>query len=245
MQKIKEQLAELLKKAGFDVSASDFVLPPDIKMGDLALPCFNLAKKMKKAPGEVGAEILLWISHPGIVERAEIVGPYVNFTFKRKWLLEQILCSRQCRDEIYLVSTGGKKIMVEYSQPNTHKEFHVGHLRNACLGAALVNILRAQGNKVITANYIGDTGVHVAKCLWALKKLHPYYTPPRVEEGKWLGKVYVEGAAAAENDLSAKPEMAAVLRGLEARDSEWFPLFLETREWSLQGFRKIYDDLTA
>ncbi|MFH0814757.1 MAG: arginine--tRNA ligase [Candidatus Falkowbacteria bacterium] len=251
MQKIKEQLAKLLQQAGFDVSASDFVAPPDIKMGDLALPCFNLAKKMKKSPMDVGAEILRGISpslkrgrndkRGDFIEELKIVGPYVNFTFKRKWLLEQILCSRQCRDEIYLVSTGGKRVMVEYSQPNTHKEFHVGHLRNACLGAAVVNILREAGKKVIVANYIGDTGVHVAKCIWYLEKNNPKLI---IEKGKnkaeYLGKVYSEAV----NLLAEKPELmveiAEVQKRLEAGERKATALWKKTKKWSMDDFHKIY-----
>ncbi|MBI4994709.1 arginine--tRNA ligase [Candidatus Peregrinibacteria bacterium] len=265
MQKIKEQLAKLLQQAGFEVDASDFVLPPDIKMGDLALPCFGLAKKFKKSPAEIGMDILQGISHPlasltlwrsgprqvrndnGVVDRAEIVGPYVNFTFKRKWLLEQILCSPPFAPSLAglrvgkMVQGDQQKVMVEYSQPNTHKEFHVGHLRNACLGAALVNILRTTGSKVITANYIGDTGVHVAKCLWYLERNNPELV---VEKGQnkaeYLGKIYSEAVRLIAEKPELMVEIADVQSKLESGDRKLLKLWKKTKKWSMNDFERIY-----
>ena len=83
--------------------------------------------------------------------------------------------------------------MVEYSQPNTHKEFHVGHLRNVCLGSALVKLFRYCGYQVTAANYFGDEGAHIAKCLWMMKKLGKN-PGPTDEKGAWLGEIYVAAA---------------------------------------------------
>jgi len=84
-----------------------------------------------------------------------------------------------------------ERIMVEYSQPNTHKGFHVGHLRNAAIGNALVNILRFAGYDTVAANYFGDTGSHVAKCLWCYYKFHRNEQPTGFK-GEWLGGIYAE-----------------------------------------------------
>ncbi|MBN2080791.1 arginine--tRNA ligase [bacterium] len=67
--------------------------------------------------------------------------------------------------------TTNKRIMVEYAQPNTHKDFHVGHLRNASIGQAIANLLEFAGNDVLKATYIGDVGAHVAKAMWGIKRL--------------------------------------------------------------------------
>lgn len=84
-----------------------------------------------------------------------------------------------------------ERIMVEYSQPNTHKGFHVGHLRNVAIGNALVNILRFAGYDTVAANYFGDTGSHVAKCLWWYRKFHRNGQPTGYR-GEWLGEIYAE-----------------------------------------------------
>src|SRR5215212_7515958 len=87
-------------------------------------------------------------------------------------------------------------VMVEHSQPNTHKAFHVGHLRNSVLGVAISNILRTAGYDVKDANYIGDIGMHVVKCLWCYERFHRGEEPASPEaRGRWLGEVYAESNA--------------------------------------------------
>ena len=97
-------------------------------------------------------------------------GPYLNFTVSSFALAEMVL------PEIFHgnyfkepSSIKREKVMIEYSQPNTHKGFHVGHLRNVALGDSLCRIYLYNGYDVIGANYIGDIGSHIAKCLWYLK----------------------------------------------------------------------------
>src|SRR5690606_13903208 len=124
-----------------------------------------------------------------------------------------------------------QKVMVEYSQPNTHKEFHVGHMRNLCLGDCLVRLLRATGHEVVAANYLGDVGTHVAKCLWGIEALTDG-VPPDEARGEWLGKIYSQAsiqledweAAAKQGDeqaaasyAAARERMSTILRGIETR----------------------------
>ncbi len=87
----------------------------------------------------------------------------------------------------------GERVMIEYAQPNTHKEFHVGHLRNTVLGAALVRIMRFAGYEVVAASYPGDIGAHVIRCLWCYREFHAGEEPAaQSERGRWLGDLYVE-----------------------------------------------------
>lgn len=85
------------------------------------------------------------------------------------------------------------RVMIEYAQMNTHKEFHVGHLRNVALGAALVRIMRFAGYDVVAASYPGDIGLHVIKCLWCYREFHLGKEPKDpAQRGRWLGELYVE-----------------------------------------------------
>jgi arginyl-tRNA synthetase len=84
-----------------------------------------------------------------------------------------------------------EKVMIEYSQPNTHKAFHVGHMRNVALGDALVRLYRFAGHEVTAANYIGDEGTHIAKCLWAYGR-HTRLEVPEKHRGEFLGGLYRE-----------------------------------------------------
>lgn len=86
-----------------------------------------------------------------------------------------------------------ERVLVEHSQPNTHKSFHVGHLRNSCIGIAVSNIQAAAGYPVIQATYPGDIGMHVIKCLWCYQRFHKGQEPADpLQRGRWLGQIYTE-----------------------------------------------------
>ncbi|HEU5424030.1 MAG TPA: arginine--tRNA ligase [Nitrolancea sp.] len=106
------------------------------------------------------------------------------------------------------------RVMVEFSQPNTHKAFHIGHLRNACLGSALSRILRFAGFDLLEANYIGDIGMHVIQTLWCYRRFHQGEEPPPVERGRWLGQVYTEAV----QRLNYRQDLAAFLNMLSRED---------------------------
>ena len=82
-----------------------------------------------------------------------------------------------------------ERVMVEFSQPNTHKAFHVGHLRSAILGDALCRILEGAGYDVVRANYYGDIGLHVIKWLWNYQKFHAG-EKPETDVTRWMGTLY-------------------------------------------------------
>ncbi|MHA2611494.1 MAG: arginine--tRNA ligase [bacterium JZ-2024 1] len=142
-----------------------------------------------------------WAEHlssfplPPSIHSVEAKSGYLNFSFSTPFIFREGL------KEIHLYpdyGAGEKKstrYMVEFSQPNTHKAFHIGHLRNVVLGNALVNILRFYGFPVISANYIGDSGAHILLCLWNYQKKYLGKEPEK-DRGKWLGSVYAEAAQA-------------------------------------------------
>jgi arginyl-tRNA synthetase len=127
----------------------------------------------------------------------EAVNGYVNITFDANAIAAALIGEVLARGAAY--GEGGpiaETVMVEHSQPNTHKEFHVGHLRNSVLGVSVSNILRASGYEVKDANYIGDIGMHVIKCLWCYERFHRGEEPAVLEErGRWLGQIYAESDA--------------------------------------------------
>lgn len=109
-------------------------------------------------------------------------------------------------------------VMVEHSQPNTHKEFHVGHLRNSVLGVAVSNVLRAAGYSVKDATYIGDIGMHVIKCLWCYENFHRGQEPERLEErGRWLGDLYAES----DRRVNYRKEVLGFLELLASEDQQF------------------------
>ena len=93
----------------------------------------------------------------------------------------------------------GQRVMLEFSQPNTHKEFHIGHTRNVCLGESLRRLYAYRGSEVIAANYIGDEGTHVAKALWQIAQSGETFNPDGgVSAGAWCNEHYVQVTRALE-----------------------------------------------
>ncbi len=127
----------------------------------------------------------------------EAVNGYVNIAFDGNAVAAALIGEVLQRGPAYGRGAAvAEVVMVEHSQPNTHKAFHVGHLRNSVLGVAISNILRAAGYDVKDANYIGDIGMHVVKCLWCYERFHRGEEPASPEaRGRWLGEIYAESDA--------------------------------------------------
>ena len=133
----------------------------------------------------------------------------------------------------------GQLVMVEFSQPNTHKAFHVGHLRSAILGDALARIIEFAGYKMVRANYPGDIGLHVIKWLWAYLKYHKG-EEPETDITQWMGKVYADATHRLEEDPDLETEVRAIYARWDKRDPEIVSLWEKTRRWSLEGFNQMY-----
>lgn len=235
--------------------AGSLAAPPDPALGDFAFPCFKLAKALRKGPPQIAAELAAALgATPGLFARAVATGPYVNLTLDLGHAAALVL-PRLARGEPTRRPPTGVRVMVEYSQPNTHKAFHVGHMRNLCLGDALVRLLRIDGDDVVAANYLGDVGAHIAKCLWWFLDRVQDRTPPADRRGEWLGELYsaasnqldewedkakLGDAAAAEALAQARARTSEILHKLEARDPEMTAVWDETRRWSLDEFAEIY-----
>lgn len=233
--------------------------PPRPEMGDLAFPCFKLAKVFRKAPPLIAKEVAEKLQAAGLpaqLASVEAAGPYVNIRLDLGRAAASVLPA-WARGDTPTPPPRDEKVMVEYSQPNTHKAFHVGHMRNVCLGDSLVRLLRAVGHEVVAANYLGDVGAHIAKCLW-------YYLdelddagrqPPDTWRGEWLGQLYARatlqledweaaakaGDAEAEKKLeSARARTTEILTKLEHKDPALLEVWAKTRQWSLEEFDEIY-----
>ncbi len=135
-------------------------------------------------------------------------------------------------------------MMVEYAQVNTHKAFHVGHLRCVILGACVCDILEAAGNEVIRANYMGDIGAHVIKWMWNYLKRHQNEVPEHITI-RWLGDLYAEADQMAHAEPEAEAEIKALFARWDARDPEVIALWKKSRQWSLDGFAEMFDYLGA
>ncbi|MFH1536214.1 MAG: arginine--tRNA ligase [Patescibacteria group bacterium] len=209
-------------------------------------------------PLELAGEIvkILTISYKlSAISRVEAVAPgFINF-----WLSQEYLIS-QLKEKKVKPKKAGKKLMVEFAHPNTHKEFHIGHLRNIAIGESVCRLLEYTGNEIFRTNYQGDIGLHVAKALWGIFHLcHAEFISAsqileneilkRVQDDnlnkkvEFLGQAYAKGAKAYEEDEVAKKEIVEINASLYKRKEKYQKLWEETRQWSLDYFEEMYKRL--
>ncbi len=157
------------------------------------------------------------------VEKIEVVGKFINFHLSR----ESLIPKEAAIPQLHV----GKKIMVEYTDPNPFKEFHIGHLMSNAIGESIARLLAVSGATVVRANYQGDVGPHVAKAIWG--KLQNPAT-------SW-GEAYVHGAAEYEVH---KVEIDVINKKVyERTDAEINALYDSGRSESLERFEAIYKTL--
>jgi len=150
--------------------------------------------------------------------RVEAVNGYINIYFDTNQVANHVIGAVIGEGESYgrgVAQTD--RVMIEYSQPNTHKEFHVGHLRNTCLGEALARITQFAGYETLRATYPGDIGLHVIRCLWCYTAFHAKEAKqvPAEQRGRWLGNLYTEAV----RRLEYRNEVVGLLNELARMDA--------------------------
>ena len=227
------------------------VEPPNPEMGDLAFGCFLVAKALRKSPAQIATEIQNnlqnKLSGQKLIEKAQAAGPYLNFRLSSEAvgnsLLELILSEKIFNLKL---TENHPRTMIEYSQPNTHKEMHVGHMRNVSLGDALVKVGRYAGFEILGVTFPGDVGTHVAKCLWYMKYRNTEPIPA-TDRGEWLGRMYskahlkLEDEAGTPQEADNREKMTMILKQLESKSGEFYDLWKETRQWSIDLMNRVYD----
>ena len=194
-QVLAKEIADFLaKQYQLELTADEILSkiekPKDEKMGDLAFPCFILAKALKKGPPVIAKELSEGLQvDPQVFSACIATGPYLNFTLNKADLASKLIPSILSGEFIEARPSKSEKVMIEHSQPNTHKGFHVGHTRNTALGDALVRMYRWAGYEVISATYPGDVGTHIAKCLWYFTQFTDQ-SAPETHKGEFLGECY-------------------------------------------------------
>ncbi len=240
MMQWQKHLIGILKKNDIEIDVSLLGVPPQITKGHVAIPAFTIAKQKGKNPSLIAAEMATYFIPDEMVVSAHAEGPYCNIVLTAQALQEILAVVEKDKNTFGNRGVSDKTIMLEYSQPNTHKSFHIGHARNVMLGNALAHLWETQGNTVIRATYVNDVGSHVAKCLWAFMMLHDGVAP-QTDKGTWLGRIYAEGEAALKENEEAQEEMRAILKNLEEGKEDVVAIWKETRQWSLESFKKIYE----
>jgi len=232
-------LAKVLsEKLKVEVKPEDFTEPPRNVEADLALACFNFVKELKQKPNEIAERIA------SDLENAEAEGPYVNFLIDSNALAQSVLNEKVSKKE-----EKKEKIMVEFAHPNTHKAFHIGHLRNIITGESVCRILDNVGHHVTRANYQGDVGLHIAKALWGIDQLRDEYEKIKKQDLdkriEFLGKTYALGGQTFEKDDKVKEAVFELNEKIYNKDKSIQDVYKTTRGWSLEYFDKVYQRVDA
>jgi arginyl-tRNA synthetase len=184
------------------------------------------------------------------IQEIKVVGKFINFYLSRKFFTsatEEILNNPDFGKNDLLKS---KKIMVEYTDPNPFKPFHIGHLMTNAIGESVARILENSGANVLRANYQGDVGPHVAKAIWGMMQLKKEGKNPKegdkkaTDEVQFLGDAYVLGSDSYEDSPEAKAEIDAINKKVyEKSDAEINALYDWGRKVSLEHFEELYKKL--
>lgn len=248
---LRETLADAVSaSANYNIAISDIVKPPKADMGDFAWASFGTAKALGKNPVEIAKAVAAELSSASIklIGRVEALGPYVNFYLDTPSLGRELFAEIDRTGDRFGCAgvNTGEKILFEYSGLNTHKEVHIGHVRNHALGFALVQLWDSQGHAVTPVNFTNDFGMHVAKVIWALQRFHngTVTVTDGMNRMEALADIYVEATAKLEDaDEETRKEVSRVLLAIEEDpNSPEHALWKETRQWSLDGFREVYQE---
>jgi arginyl-tRNA synthetase len=215
------EVIKALKQAGIEAKEEELETPPDPKFGDIAYPCFGLAKVLGKNPNEVAKEIVskIQVNEKSPFSSIEVAGPYINFFIDWERVAPKLLKNILSKN-FGIGKKKKKKIMVEHTSVNPNKAIHIGHTRNSCLGDSLAKILKFVGNDVIVVNYIDDTGAQVADAIVGLKFLKfPIKTKKKFDH--YIGDdVYVKVTQLYEKMPELAEQRRIVLQQIEEGDNE-------------------------
>ena len=242
---------ELISKAIAQVSElseetvySLIEIPPNSDMGDIAFPCFTLAKTYRKAPPLIAAELSEKLGQIDGIDRVDVKGAYINFFADKAALSVDVIKEVLSKGTDYGKSDigGGRNVCLDYSSINIAKPFHIGHLSTTVIGNALARIYTHLGYKTVSINHLGDWGTQFGKLIVAYKLWGDKATVD--EKGVLeLVRLYVKYHEEAEQHPEMDDEARAWFKKIEDGDGEALSLFNWFKELTLKSANRVYDML--
>lgn len=249
------ELAQTLAAGGIEIDSAKILIetPPDPALGDIGVPMFPFAKTFRMGPAVIAEKIAALLNEQD--EAAALgtfaaAGPYVNVRLDKSGAGRDILSRIAEQGGSYGTAAGGKsalagrRVMIEFSSPNTNKPLHLGHLRNDALGESVSRILKAAGAEVFKVNIINNRGVHICKSMLAYMKFHQAAgdTPESlgVKSDRFVGDCYVEFDAYSRQHAEAEAEAQSLLVKWEQGDEQVRALWKQMNEWAISGIEQTY-----
>ncbi len=238
---ITRVVSEALGRKGEEIE-SLIEVPPDSKLGDFALPCYAFAKEMKKSPIEIAKELENKLKvRVKFFKEIRAIGPYLNFFIDEIKFTEHILKEIETKKEKYSFNTSGrgKKVLIEYSSPNSNKPLHIGHLRNETLGMILINLFERNSYKVVKTNLINDRGIHICKVMLAYQKWANGKEPDKKPD-HFIGDLYVMYSKNETPEI--EKEAHILLKKWENKDKNIRKLWKKLNSWAISGIKETYKE---
>ncbi len=245
---IQRIIYEATKKAGYqNLKKSDIKIehPMNEKFGDFSTNiALLLTKKSKKSLDKIAESIIKNIKINNIIQDTKQTNGFINIKLKKEWLINE-LNNVLVDKEKY----GGYKqekpihLIVEFGQPNTHKMPHIGHLFSFIIGESLSRITKFIGYDVFKANYQGDVGPHVAKCIWALEKYNPKTPESNKEKALLLQEMYQKGSSEYKDNKKSKEEIDDINKMIYEENQDILKSWKKTREWSINFYKEFEEKL--
>ena len=242
----KKYISEKIKVEGISSEEiyESIALPPNLEMGDYALPCFKFAKVLRKSPVMIAESLQSTIETDEVISEVTAVNGYLNFKINKNGFVRATLDKILTEKDGYGSSKegDGKTVCIDYSSINIAKPFHIGHLSTTVLGGALYRIFNFLGYKAVGINHLGDYGTQFGKLISAYKRWGDKDT---IERGgiRALNELYVRFHKEAEEHPEYEDEARAYFKKIEQGDEECLALFHWFKDLTLKDVQKIYDML--
>ena len=258
----------LYKEFNTEVGNLEVTLCPPEFSADLTFSCFPLAKILHRSPMQLATKVGDFLSSHPDIEKVECIKAFVNITLKPKALFRDTVADPQkIQSEVMLPENQRRKILIEYSAPNTNKPQHLGHVRNNTIGMATASLLKRAGNHVTQINLVNDRGIHICKSMRAYQLFGNNTTPE--DAGKkgdhFVGDFYVaynkelkhqvaslkiehpEYTEKTEDELFIKTKIGSetqhMLKAWESQDPAVRALWNKMNSWVFKGFAETYKRL--
>ncbi|MDE1944579.1 MAG: arginine--tRNA ligase, partial [Patescibacteria group bacterium] len=249
-ERIRDAVGEALAAAGAAGAAFTLERPTEAAHGDYATNAAMVAAKaLGKNPRELAEELATKMKEllGDAVEKVEVAGPgFINITLAAGEVVASTAeAAAKGEDWGKGKAEAGKRVMIEYTQPNPFKEMHIGHVMGNTIGESVARLTQNEGATIVRANYQGDVGPHVAKALWGLQKAG--ITEPTTATE--ISEAYVAGNRAYEDDPEAKGEIDAINRAVYqalgdpltlTEGGALMELWRKGRDVSLAAFEEVY-----
>lgn len=214
-------------------------VPPRPELGDVAFPCYALAREWRKSPDAIAVELAARFNEGASGVSAQAAGPYLNLFFAPQQWAPKLLAAALEHDYGHSAVGQGQRVIIDLSSPNIAKPFGVGHLRSTMIGNALANLYRISGYEVVTVNHIGDWGTQFGKLMEAYKRWGNEEALKEAPIRESL-RLYVKFHEETEEDESLEAEARRWFWRLENGDAEALRLWQYFVSFSLEEFERVY-----